>query len=653
MQSPITALLIVPPFADVDRPSLAVHVLQACARQAGFRVDIFYANMLLASQIGVDRYSSLGERFGRLAGEWLFARIAHGLTPFESAAQSLMDRDRPPSDESRATCQELFRCSLNDIGKADLDSGGIDHLSSAFLDLQALEEHMPSWVGTVVDRIIDRGCNYQAIGCTTSFDQTNASIAILSEIRSRRPGIITILGGANCEGEMANGIASLDPAASYLDYIFAGESESTFPAFLEQLHHGSRPSERVVAGRPCLNLEAIPTPDYSEYFEQFERHLVPLGSAVERTLISYETSRGCWWGAKHHCTFCGLNGQGMRFRQKSPERVIADLQSMSETYPTRSVAMTDNIMPHVYFRSLLPQLAELDLPTRIFYEQKSNLTFEQVCALKAAGVVEIQPGIESLSSSLLKVMDKGVSAQQNVALLRYAKSLEIRMSWNLLWGFPGDEPASYDDTLALLPLIHHLQPPGGLCHLMVDRFSPYFDHPDRYGVRNIRPIPGYHEAFPPTAMIDKIAYHFVADYDCGAYRHMNIIDQIRDEVDRWRDKWSRRSDVLPSLGVYPANPVLGGFVLKDTRRLPGTTQQQWIDVARAAAVISSNTKPDSEEAQWAIAQKAAIVIDGRYVPLATAVPHIMERLSARNADSARRLPDRQPIRELAIRAVTA
>ena len=46
------ALIIVPPFAALERPALGPHLLQACAKAAGFEVRILYANLLLAAEIG-------------------------------------------------------------------------------------------------------------------------------------------------------------------------------------------------------------------------------------------------------------------------------------------------------------------------------------------------------------------------------------------------------------------------------------------------------------------------------------------------------------------------------------------------------------------------------------------------------------------------
>src|SRR5207237_3798341 len=108
--------------------------------------------------------------------------------------------------------------------------------------------------------------------------------------------------------------------------------------------------------------------------------------------LPWETSRGCWWGQKRHCTFCGLNGEGMEFRARSADRTIADLQDLLARYPECNIAMSDNIMPHSYFRTVLPQLALIRPKAEIFYEQKANLTLQKVRALARAGITRIQPG---------------------------------------------------------------------------------------------------------------------------------------------------------------------------------------------------------------------------------------------------------------------
>jgi ribosomal peptide maturation radical SAM protein 1 len=573
------ALIIVPPFASIDRPSLAAHVLQACAAEAGFRVSVLYGNLLFAAAIGVDLYTAITEVPPNcMLGERLFARSAHGIDTALSVLPPL-----PPS--------------------IDVE------------DLPRVEGRAIAFSVELAEAISMR--RFPIVGATTTFEQTNPSFALLARVKRARPDIITILGGANCDGEMADGIASINTG---VDHIFSGECEAAFPAFLQRWKAGVPGIERMVRGTPCMSLDAIPIPDFTEYFEQRARFLPGGGASLEPPMLPYESSRGCWWGQKHHCTFCGLNGEGMAFREKSPDRVLDDLRALAAAFPARSLCMADNIMPHTYFKTLLPRLAADPLPLPLFYEQKANLSLEDVIALKQAGVTSIQPGIEALSTALLKRMDKGVVARQNLELLRRARAVGLDMAWNLLWGFPGDEPEAYEETLTLLPLLRHLQPPSAVLAVNIDRFSPYFQRPLAYGIQDLRPHPGYRDVLPPHADIAKIAYCFVGDYTSGSHRSLDTIRKIYEEVNVWRERWSPAGGARPVLRI---DPLGDAYLLRDTRRLPGTEEALMFDRAEARIILRSARHVEGPATDMAIARRLGVVVDGYYVPLVTASPSLL------------------------------
>ena len=59
-----------------------------------------------------------------------------------------------------------------------------------------------------------------------------------------------------------------------------------------------------------VSMDEVPAPDYDEYFDSLA--VSPLQHDLLRDVrILYESARGCWWGEKNHCTFCGLNGSSM------------------------------------------------------------------------------------------------------------------------------------------------------------------------------------------------------------------------------------------------------------------------------------------------------------------------------------------------------
>ncbi len=103
------------------------------------------------------------------------------------------------------------------------------------------------------------------------------------------------------------------------------------------------------------DLDSLPTPSFDDYFATLAAS--PLRSRV-RPGLPLETSRGCWWGAVHQCTFCGLNGTSLGYRAKSPGRVLAELDDLAGRYQLSDFEAVDNILDMGYYKSLLPALAQ-------------------------------------------------------------------------------------------------------------------------------------------------------------------------------------------------------------------------------------------------------------------------------------------------------
>src|SRR6185436_8426691 len=78
-------------------------------------------------------------------------------------------------------------------------------------------------------------------------------------------------------------------------------------------------------------LDDLPLPRFEEYFERLGNTSCAAELAAGVQLV-YESARGCWWGAKSHSPFCGINGNSMALRSKTPERVVADLTTLARSY---------------------------------------------------------------------------------------------------------------------------------------------------------------------------------------------------------------------------------------------------------------------------------------------------------------------------------
>ncbi|MER3424991.1 MAG: hypothetical protein C4293_18940 [Nitrospiraceae bacterium] len=249
-------------------------------------------------------------------------------------------------------------------------------------------------------------------------------------------------------------------------------------------------------------------------------------------ILLYEAARGCWWGEKHHCTFCGLNAQSMKFRSKPPGLVFEELRYLSDRYNTTRFRLVDNIIDMKYIDEVFGALAAEHYDLEFFIETKSNLSKRQIQTLAHGGVTSMQPGIESLSQTSLKEMDKGVSPMQNVQCLKWSSYYNINLTWNILLGFPGETDDDYRKQIDLIPSLLHFQPPDSVGKFWLERFSPFFTRPQELGVRITGPGIAYEYVYDPRKIdLNQIAYDF--EYEADWRVDPSLFQALTDAAQEW------------------------------------------------------------------------------------------------------------------------
>lgn len=557
------------PFAGLELPSLGLTQIKSVLDKSfGDRisVDVCYISHDFGHYLGVDRYEQISgsmEHHNSGFGDWFFRSVAFPSLPDNS--DKYFERFYPyPNVETR---------SLRKFAQEKRE--GLAHFMETLIAKHGLDQ---------VDML----------GLTTMFMQNVASFAMARKVKERNPKILTVIGGANCESPMGQEIVKHVEA---IDYVFSGPGLKSFPAFVEALLSGdmqrstringvfsksnatqwqghtpdmphtsfeSRPT-LVTLGRSGVSTATVMQPvatiqplgdeldidadvelDYSPFLDTIERNF-PDGR-VEPTLL-FETSRGCWWGEKAHCTFCGLNGATMSYRAMRREKAL-DLFSSLFEYAGRCSRFNcvDNIMAKNYLTEVFPYL---DTPPNVslFYEVKADLSESDLATLAKARVKTVQPGIESLATSTLKLMKKGTSSFRNLLLLRNCLVYDIWPEWNLLIGFPGEEEEIYRKYLVDLPLLTHLPPPSGVFPVRFDRYSPYFVKAREYEL-DLHPLDYYELIYPfGEQSLANMAYYFKdrnlrAKYMLAAAKW---VGKLRTKIEAWHKLWHDPQCVFPEL----------------------------------------------------------------------------------------------------------
>ncbi|MCZ6513342.1 MAG: RiPP maturation radical SAM C-methyltransferase [Nitrospinae bacterium] len=510
------------PFGFHVYPSIQLGTLSTLLKTHGHEVKSFYLNLHFAHQIDMEVYNKLcEERF--LIGEWLFSHMLFG------------------ESKGNKEYAEHFKSHLQSISQT------INRPLSFLNDVKV--KMVPEFLHWAVESI--NWGNYEVVGFTSTFNQNIASVTLAKLIKEKYPSIKILFGGSNFDSEMG---LEYFRVFEWIDYVISGEAEDSLPALMEALEsegpipkgviHRVDGDIRFEENKENFNdFKKYGPPDYDDYIEQI-KEIDPQSPLLDNPIILYETARGCWWGEKHHCTFCGLNASTMEFRARSMEQVHADLADLSQRYNSYRFRLVDNILEMKYIDGLFGKFAQNNYDLQFFIEVKSNLTKAQIKNLAHGGVNVIQPGIESFSANQLQEMDKGVRPLQNIFCLKWAMYYGMEVTWSILTGFPQETDADYRQQIDLIQSLTHLQPPMSVGDIWLERFSPYFTRPDQYGIR----ITGPGEAYPyvydgDTIDLMKVSYDF--EFESDLKIDPALVEELQQTVAHWKER--HQSESLPYL----------------------------------------------------------------------------------------------------------
>ncbi|MGV9304968.1 RiPP maturation radical SAM C-methyltransferase [Nonomuraea sp. NPDC003727] len=584
------------PFADRRRPSFALSQLGALVRRdfgAQIDVRVCYLNHDFVRFFGTELYDAIAEGMEQHVagiGDWLFRQVAFPEEPDNGEqyfARYFAGPDRAP-----------FRA-----------------------ELLRRRDRLGEFCAFLADKY--RLAEADLVGFSSMFMQTVPSLAMARIVKDRAPDTVTVMGGANCEAPMG---AALVEHATQLDFVFSGPALNTFPRFLRAMLDGELPAAHTILGvvsrdncheeryRRAIgadtDIDDSVEPDYASFATSFDELTAAVEDKVEPILF-FETSRGCWWGERSHCTFCGLNGQGMAYRAMSPDKAVAQFERLFSYAPWCTVySCTDNIMPLEYLTEVLPRI-QPPPQASIFYEVKVGLDQQDMAEMARAGVNRIQPGIEALSTGTLKLMKKGSSSFQNIQLLKNCVRYGISPAWNLLIGFPGEPESTFAKYVDDLPLLTHLPPPEGVFPVRFDRYSPYFNNAAEFGL-DLHPVDHYRLTYPfPEESLRRLAYYFtdraVSPYMIGVARWIRPLSAA---VGAWLGSWE---GTPPELRMERDDD--GVWVVHDSRS--GSPLRYPLDPAVADVLVTlerptrlDRLAPEAAEHVAALRERGLIFVEG-------------------------------------------
>ena len=166
------------------------------------------------------------------------------------------------------------------------------------------------------------------------------------------------------------------------------------------------------------------------------------------------TSRGC----PARCTFCANYVTGRAFRYREPREVAREIISWHAGWDMSFFPIWDDAFTvhRPRLLALCDEFARLDFPFSFSAITRANLvTPELLAAMRRAGAVHVNFGVESGDDDVLAAIGKGIRTDQVVRALRWAKELGLSTACNFMLGFPQEDEAALERTLRFM---EHIAP---------------------------------------------------------------------------------------------------------------------------------------------------------------------------------------------------
>ena len=310
------------------------------------------------------------------------------------------------------------------------------------------------------------------------------------------------------------------------DVAVVGEAELTLPRIVDYLDgaanleeiagiHYRDPRGEIrsgAAGGFVQDLDALPFPQTAQdlydpaWYDPASRDVIPGGIL---------TSRGC----PARCTFCANYVTGRGFRWRSAECVVAELNAYharcgATFFPCWDDALTANAK-RLY---ALCETIERDVAFEFRWSAitRANLVKPELLrAMKRAGLLAVNFGVESGDDEILRAIRKGQTTAHVVRALEWAKEEGLMTACNFMLGFPQETPQALGRTLRFMERIAPLVDSFSTLGVLVPfPGTPLYDqHHDRHGFTDwwLREDYSRYSPAPPISDFDRFYRHYIDD----------------------------------------------------------------------------------------------------------------------------------------------
>lgn len=198
--------------------------------------------------------------------------------------------------------------------------------------------------------------------------------------------------------------------------------------------------------KAIYNLDGILFPAWDLFDMDFYLSGKIFGSGHSRRSMNMISSRGC----PYRCIFCDNSILGRKFRRRSPQNMVAEIEELKRRYDIQHVAFNDDtfVLDKKRIHKFCELLISKDLDISWMCNGRIELMTEELLSkMKEAGCNTIAYGIESGSQKILDHLKKGFTVEQTIEAINLTRKVGINVHPYLMIGAPGETEETIRETI--------------------------------------------------------------------------------------------------------------------------------------------------------------------------------------------------------------
>jgi len=307
------------------------------------------------------------------------------------------------------------------------------------------------------------------VGITATSHSPLSAAMVVRQLKAAAPGIRTVLGGP-----FVSSFPDYALAVPEFDYAVRGDGEEPFTELLNRISANESPAgvagviwrnngEIVDNGpaEPIADLDSLPLPDREQV--PIEKYYTPSNAyKITSTIMS---SRGC----PNQCVFCNVPH---KFRKRSPEHVVDEIQECSERYGIQEIHFIDDIFNISTQRVI--EISEEILRRNVkmkwgFKASVKQVSPEMLNIAKRAGCFRLHYGVETHSNEGLAALNKNITLDRIFDVFRMTREEGLVSIAYMMVGCPHEKTP--EEMLGVKAFIRKLDPD----YVVYSLFTPYPD----------------------------------------------------------------------------------------------------------------------------------------------------------------------------------